>query len=487
MLLLCVALLSWMYRIVAFNEIKTQSENSSISLTQTLANVIWPQISGLASNINYDPAIASITPQQHAALDMIKIMLEEPIRDVIKGTDVVKVKLFDSNGLPIFSTDENNIEDTKLFNYPAIPNAKQDRVTTEVSLQKTFTSYTGTTLHNRYILASYLPVNYHNKKIEGIFEIYTDVTKPYKSLNNSQIKFTLALTGIFLGILALVYSLSCYLDKVINKNIELAVAKDSAADANKAKSTFMANMSHELRTPLNAIIGYSEILEEDAQSKKDNMALEDIGKIQSAAKHLLHLINEVLDLSKIEAGYMTLYTEDVELSVLIDEVIAVLCPLLNQNNNRIRLHFAKDLQVIHTDMIKLRQILFNLISNSTKFTENGEITLTVKQENENLFITVADTGIGMNQSQIDNLFQPFTQADISTTRKYGGTGLGLAITKQFCELMNGTISLCSTPGKGSVFSVQLPLNINNTQPPRKNTVDSKSVGDTALLQKAVGS
>lgn len=487
-MMVCIALLSWMYRLVAFNEIKAQSVNSTVAMSQTMANVIWPQISGLVTNIKHDPAQTKITPEQRAALEMINVMLEEPIRDVIKGTNVFKVKLFDPFGLTIFSTASKNTGENKTASYPAIVNARHGKVTTESHLHQSFTTSTGTVLHNRYMLASYLPVNYHDNKIDGVFEIYTDITKAYESLTISQIKFTLALAGIFLGIMLIVYYLLLYLDRVINRNIELVIAKNSAAKANMAKSSFMANMSHELRTPLNAIIGYSEILEEDAQTREDHETLQDTSKIKSAAKHLLHLINEILDLSKIEAGHMTLFTEDVELNVLIDEVTAVTSPLLNKNNNRFTMCFSKDLQAIHTDIIKLRQILVNLISNSIKFTENGEITLTVVQENDNLIIAVSDNGIGMNQDQIDNLFQPFVQADNSTTRKFGGTGLGLAITKQFCELMNGTIAIDSKPGKGTTVVIQLPMRVENTfQSGHIQTHHNERKKSTAVLQQAIGS
>jgi signal transduction histidine kinase len=250
-----------------------------------------------------------------------------------------------------------------------------------------------------------------------------------------------------------------HLEMQIKKNMDLAIAHDSEKKSNISKSTFMANMSHELRTPLNAIIGYSELLEEDAEVKMDNESLQDIEKIKSAAKHLLSLINEILDLSKIEAGHMEIFTEDIELHVFIDEIIAFVGPLLHKNNNRIKLHFSKDITIIHTDIIKLRQIFFNLISNSTKFTKNGEITLTVKRHDDNLLIHITDTGIGIAKEQIEKLFIPFEQADQSTTRRYGGTGLGLAITKQYCEMLGGAISIDSNLGQGTTFTIELPLTL----------------------------
>ena len=182
---------------------------------------------------------------------------------------------------------------------------------------------------------------------------------------------------------------------------------------------------------------------------------------------MLHIINEILDLSKIEAGHVHIYMEQVKLDSLIDDVISVTKPLLDSNNNRLNLNISSDQDTLYTDVIKFRQILYNLISNASKFTEHGEIKVDIRAENCQLNICISDTGIGMSQDQIDNLFKPFSQGDASTTRKYGGTGLGLTITKQYCEMMNGTISVSSHPGMGSTFTVTLPFDsdesTNNSQ------------------------
>jgi signal transduction histidine kinase/CheY-like chemotaxis protein len=231
-------------------------------------------------------------------------------------------------------------------------------------------------------------------------------------------------------------------------------------DANRHKSEFLANMSHELRTPLNAIIGYSEMLEEEAADLDQKTFIPDLQKINGAGKHLMSLISNILDLSKIEAGKMDLYLEDFEIIPMIKEVIATVKPLIEKNANTLQLHYADGLGQMRSDVTKLRQMLFNLLSNASKFTERGTITLSVGRESVNgsqwVNFSVSDTGIGMSPEQTSKLFQAFTQADSSTTRKYGGTGLGLAISQKFCQLMGGEITIESAVGQGSTFRVRLP-------------------------------
>jgi signal transduction histidine kinase len=240
----------------------------------------------------------------------------------------------------------------------------------------------------------------------------------------------------------------------------LRIAQEEAVEANKSKSAFLANMSHELRTPMNAIIGYSEMLKEDAEDEGLDEMVPDLAKIHSSGKHLLGLIDDILDLSKIEAGKMELDLEDVDLDAFIAEAISMVEPLAAKNNNRLELHLDPDLGVLRTDKLKLRQGLFNLLSNASKFTKDGIITLSVRHEltssPKRFSFSVADTGVGIPKEQLDHIFEEFLQASVSTNREYGGTGLGLAITKRFCELLGGDIDVESTVGSGSVFTITLP-------------------------------
>lgn len=257
-------------------------------------------------------------------------------------------------------------------------------------------------------------------------------------------------------------------------NIDLSAARDQALQANRAKSAFLANMSHELRTPLNAIIGYSEMLQEEAEESGNSETIPDLQKIYGAGRHLLTLINDILDLSKIEAGKMDLYSEPFEIASLIHEVVATLKPLADQNRNTLTVEVPDDIGEMKADITKVRQALLNLLTNATKFTENGSVILTVAcagntcAENEVsskkvshegsdwVVFRVTDTGIGMSRDQQQHLFQYFSQADPSTTRKYGGTGLGLAISQRFCQMMGGDIIMKSKPGQGSEFTIRLP-------------------------------
>jgi signal transduction histidine kinase/CheY-like chemotaxis protein/ligand-binding sensor domain-containing protein len=264
-----------------------------------------------------------------------------------------------------------------------------------------------------------------------------------------------------------------------NRQLEMAresaeEASKAADDANRAKSQFLANMSHELRTPLNAIIGYSEMLQEEAEDLDQAGFVPDLQKIHGAGKHLLGLINDVLDLSKIEAGKMTLYLEDFDVAKLVGEVAATVEPLVQKNGNRLEVDCPADVGRMRADVTKVRQTLFNLLSNASKFTENGTIRLQVAETPDTanpdspftipaprVTFQVSDTGIGMTPQQLNKLFQAFTQADASTSRKYGGTGLGLVISRKFCQLMGGDITVQSAPGKGSRFTVTLPREVQD--------------------------
>ena len=237
-------------------------------------------------------------------------------------------------------------------------------------------------------------------------------------------------------------------------------ARELAEAANRAKSAFLANMSHELRTPLNAITGYAEMLEEDCEDEPQRV---DLQRIQASGKHLLGLINDVLDLSKIEAGKIELDVAVLDVKQLVDQVASTVRPLIDKQGNHFELRLAGPLGTMSSDVTRIRQVLLNLLSNAAKFTDKGAITLSVTRESEApdgwIEFQVTDTGIGMSASQLMKLFQPFVQADSDITRKYGGTGLGLVISRRLCRMLGGDVTVNSVMGKGSRFTVRLPARI----------------------------
>lgn len=285
---------------------------------------------------------------------------------------------------------------------------------------------------------------------------------------------------------------------------ELRWAKEAAEAASYAKSAFLANMSHELRTPLNAILGYAEMLQEEAADEENQALSEDLSRINVAAHHLLDLISDILDLSKIEAGRIELCPEEIAVTEVVDTSVLTVQSLVNQNSNTLHVEYRGELGIICTDIVRLRQVLVNVLSNAAKFTHQGTICLTVERvadgatsylppatsntprDNEVgtfdltqgwVVFRISDTGIGMTQEQVGRIFQPFTQADVSTTRKYGGTGLGLAITWRFCQLMGGTISVESEVNQGSIFTILLPAHLAD---PNEQNIKARSRGDTLL-------
>jgi signal transduction histidine kinase len=242
-----------------------------------------------------------------------------------------------------------------------------------------------------------------------------------------------------------------------------AAAEARAAAANDAKSAFLAVMSHELRTPLNAVIGYSEMLREEAEARGVGGFAADLDRIHGAGQHLLALINDILDLSKIESGQIELSLETFEVALVVNDLVSHCAPLVRKNRNTLSVSLPEEPGRMHADQTRVKQILYNLISNAAKFTERGDIRLEVARsaagDREWLTFRVSDTGIGMTPEQVGRLFQEFTQAEAATTHKYGGTGLGLAITKRVCELMDGSITVESEYGKGSTFAVRLPATL----------------------------
>jgi signal transduction histidine kinase len=303
-------------------------------------------------------------------------------------------------------------------------------------------------------------------------------------INDYKTKTELTVEKMFVMMTA---ALRGYHDLVlIEEAFALRAAKEAAEAANRAKSDFLALMSHELRTPINAIIGYSEMVVEEASELGVDTILSDVKRIGSAGKHLLSMVNNIMDLSKIEAGMMDVYLESFDVAEMLSEVESVAQALAQKNANQLVIVCPPDIGAMHSDVTKVRQVIFNLLSNALKFTQNGRVTVALRRLDggpaERIEITITDTGIGMTPEQMGRLFRAYAQADASTARRFGGTGLGLTIVKQFCELLGGDVTVDSTPGVGTSFTLQLP---RRTAPPLEITKPEIAAGLADALRSEI--
>lgn len=478
-IMLAALVVSWMYRVTAIEDLKHQGELHNIALTRAFSNAIWPQMKYFLTINQRD-----IYQNRRSSENQLQYKtLHDSVKKLIFNTQVLKIEIYDLNRKTVYSTNEQDIGSIKLPDYPGATIAKSGQTSSQIKLYETFNTINGT-VNERWIMKSYLPM--HNPitdEINGVFEINTDITKLYQHIADSRTRFAFTVSSIFATVYLILFFLVRHADKIlrqqsdereqylkeikqINANLdqsasELVIAHDQAVEANSSKSLFLANMSHELRTPLNAIIGYSEMLVEDLEPQNQTDTVEDLKKIQQAGKHLLSIINEILDLSKIEAGKIELHLESFDVFDIVHGVSATIQPLALKNNNQFEFISSESLGAMYSDLTRLRQILYNLLSNACKFTKDGKITLRILHEGEGenafmLFI-VEDTGIGINPNQLKHIFDPFKQADSSTTREYGGTGLGLTISKRFCELLGGSILVESEYKKGTRFIAKLPI------------------------------
>ena len=480
-IIVAAILLGWMYRIIAINELKNQGERYNVVLARAMSNAIWSQVKGVMDMVSINKKFT------YEEKNYSILVLDSSVKELLDNTNVLKIKIFDNSGRVIYSTSHEQIGLLEQKEYFTTDVAKRKEILTKLAYKETITSTKGT-MKERHILESYLSIkNQKNSNVEGFFEIYTDITESYHHMEKSQITFMSVLGSILVIVYLTLFFVVRHADSVIKKqakeregnlheieNInadlddyakELAMARDLALEASKAKSAFLANMSHELRTPLNAIVGYSEMMAEEMKFEGRDADASDLNKIKTAGAHLLAVINDILDLSKIEAGRMELYLESVNVTSALNDVVETAQPLADKKQNTIKVSIADDIDEMYTDLTRTRQVLLNLLSNSCKFTKNGVVSIDVRRQQDNsgmIIFTVEDTGIGMDDEQLENIFEAFKQADLSTTKKFGGTGLGLTISKRCCDMLGGKISVSSEPGTGSIFKVTLPERSSKT-------------------------
>lgn len=450
-MLIAALLLASLYRNISVENLLQYGEEKNAVLAQVLANSIWPEFEPFL------PIAAKLDQQQLRAHPKTKKMLVL-VKKYVAGLDVLKIKIFDLHGFTIFSTDVSQIGIQKPAGYLGIVSARTGQPISQLSFREKINSINGMKYH-RHVIASYLPIRDPNSNnVEGVFEVYYDVTDLFEQIEKTKSYIGVGVVLILLVLYGALFYLVRHADNIMKQQSQLLILKhEQSLAATNAKSDFLANMSHELRTPLNAIIGYSEMLidENDDDSSLSN----DLMKIRNAGKHLLHLVNSILDISKIEAGKMSNYIEYMDVDSTVEKIIEATMHGAKKKKNKIVTKIESGISM-ETDITKFKQIIFNLVGNAIKFTKNGTVSiqLSCKQVNsvEWIFIEVSDTGIGMSIEQQQIVFESFTQAEDSTTRKYGGTGLGLSITKHLCALLGGTISVKSEANEGAIFFVKLP-------------------------------
>ncbi len=516
-LLAVTVLLAWVYRQVTVNQLVDHGQNANVALAGALANSIWPEFQ---THVTSPWKISADELRQHP----MTVLLHEAVTEQLRGLSIVKVKVYNFEGLTVFSTDPSQIGEDKSTNRGFLA-ARLGDVASELTHRDTFSAFEKT-IENRDVLSSYIPIRDAAGRVSGVFEIYDDVTRLVHKIR--QMERTVIVTSVI--VFALLYLILLQIvsraDRILqrqhseiadgrnrfaelnfelerevertkkaeeklrrfndelellvedrttelqNKNVELegeierrrraevalTSAKERAESASRAKSEFLANMSHELRTPLNAIIGYTELLSEEVESGSPKALADDLKKIRNAGKHLMGLISNVLDLSKIESGKMDVDIREFELDELLAELRDTIQPLVAENRNRFELTKSTGSKVILSDKQKLFQALLNLLGNAAKFTEDGSIRLDVSEDPVGCFVfSVSDTGIGMDAADLERVFEPFAQADKKAAGIHAGTGLGLAITKSIAELLGGRLDAKSDVGGGSCFSIQLPL------------------------------
>jgi signal transduction histidine kinase/ActR/RegA family two-component response regulator len=459
----CIAVaafaLGWLYRQAAERELVRVGEYSNIAHAVTFANAVWPEHGDYL--IHTAPTLSVDQLKAHPATARLHAQLSA----LAGGTPVAKVKIFSTSGLTLYSSEAKQIGESK-YNTPAIEAARAGSVTSQLSFRPKFQAF-HRELDNRDMLSSYIPIRGGDgTTVVAVFELYEDMTPLLTSIHAAQYKAVamsvLVMLTLYVALLVVVRhgarTIEKQRDELLSARDEIARTRDDAQRASRAKSLFLANMSHEIRTPMHGILGMAELLSGTGLDPTQRKFVE---TIRRSGKGLLTLLNEALDLSKVESGKLQIELRPFELRALVDDVVNLMVARATEKQLTLAATVVTTLpQAVKGDAMRLRQVLANLLGNAIKFTERGAVGVRVQPvdgDHRRVRFEVRDSGIGIGPEQLERLFQPFEQADSSTTRRFGGTGLGLSISKQLIELMGGTIGVQSTTGRGTTFWFEVPL------------------------------
>ncbi len=458
-ILLVTFSLSFLYWKKENTQLTNVIEKQNVALARSFANIIWPRYSDYVNSVSVLDGDGLRTRPETRDIHRL-------LKSLTKGTPILKIKMYDLNGLTVYSSEFAQMGDSKSGNASFEATLKSGHPQTKTSFRETFPAFEGE-VKKRHLVESYIPIKSADGTTEGVFELYSDATSLIEHIQKTTFQVVIGLLlclGALYGVLFLIVR---HADRIIHRQLDdIHKAQESAITANAAKSNFLATMSHEIRTPLNGVLGLAQLLM-DTDLNKDQQ--NKVKTILSSGETLLAIINDVLDMSRIEAASIELEEKTFDLREIITVIATPFQGQIDSKGLELNVTYNIDqAPILNGDPVRLRQILWNLISNAIKFTEQGTITVSINSLPQNdvrvkevkdcaYLISIIDTGPGIAPDRVDSIFDPFTQEDSSITRKHGGTGLGLTIVKQLAELMGGDVFIDSKLGQGTRFDVVLPF------------------------------